>query len=133
MDIAPDARIISDKFILSGFGKGYEITDAYCIPEFQLSDGVNSVTLHNLIVAVTNRPVMEVDFVIPWSIFIRSKVVLDRLASLINSTITIETPSDDIHIFYKHIDLTEEQMQRLGIDDNKMIQEVYTQDDNDVC
>lgn len=43
------------KFILTGFGTGYEVADVYKIPDFILADSKQSISYHDMMVAVTNR------------------------------------------------------------------------------
>ena len=74
LDIFSDAEKLESKFVLSGFGKEPEIVDVYRIPDFRLSDGKEAVTYKNLVLAVTDRPQMNVDLILPSSLFDHMKI-----------------------------------------------------------
>ena len=131
-DIAPDAEIIEDKFLLGGFGVGAEVVDVYRLGTFSLFDGTNTLCFHNLIVAVTNRPMMDVDFVLPLSIFRKGQINIDRLSSVVTSTVSITTLEPDIHVFLRRKELSEDQMKRLQIDTSHLVESVYMLDESDI-
>ena len=51
----PDCTEDDSETLISGFGKGIEIAPVYRIPEFELSDGSDSIKFMNLLVAVIQR------------------------------------------------------------------------------
>ena len=61
------------KFLLSGFGKGYEVVNVYIIKNLELKDmkdgGTDRVVFKNLTIACTSRPTMVADLILPSTAF----------------------------------------------------------------
>lgn len=129
IDVFPQADKIDSKFLLGGFGKEPELVDVFRIPQFVLTDGDASIVYRNLILAVTDRPSMGVDFILPASIFNHMRVVVDRISSVVNPKLEIESEKDDIMVFFRRIDLSKNQKERLGVDVDIIVQNVYAKDD----
>ena len=51
MTIFPNAEKIDFQYVLAGFGTGYEIVDAYRVPELPMSDGTNQMETMNITMA----------------------------------------------------------------------------------
>lgn len=125
LDVYKDAERIPVKFLLSGFGKGIDVVDVYRIPIFELTDGTQSVFFKNLVVAITNRPEMDLDMVLPVSIFRHMKIEIDYMTSVSVPTLDIITENDTVPIFFKKGTLTDDQMEKLGINDAGILKGVY--------
>ena len=85
LDLFPETSRLEYRYLLSGFGTGVEVVDAFCIPEFCLSDGVETITYSNFVVAAADRPSIGCDLILPASIFNHammsgSKVPCDEIA-----------------------------------------------------
>ncbi len=124
-DIYEDAERIPVKFLLSGFGTGIDVVDVYKIPVFELTDGVNSIHFQNLVVAITDRPEMDLDMVLPVSIFRHMKIVINYMDSVTTPSVDVITNSDVIPVFFKKGELTDDQMRTLGIEDKSILKGVY--------
>ena len=129
LDIFSDAEKLESKFVLSGFGKEPEMVDVYRIPDFRLSDGKEAVTYKNLVLAVTDRPQMNVDLILLSSLFDHMRIEIDRMTSVVFPRITIESQTDVYPVFFRQIKISEEQKKMLGIDTDVIIKDVYSEDD----
>ena len=129
VDVFPDAALVKQRFVLSGFGKEVEIVDVYRIQEFVLTDGISAIRYQNFIVAVTDRPEMNLDLILPASIFDHMVVTIDRNTSVTYPQIHIDSPKGSYPVFFRQISLTEQQKQALGIDTDLIIQNVYSQEE----
>ena len=83
----------------------------------------------NFVTAVTSRPEMNVDLILPASAFRRMIVTIDRLTSIANPIMQIISGSDKIPMFFRQIKLSEKQCRSLGLDTNVILQNIYAQDD----
>jgi len=66
-------KVEGKNFLLSGFGKGYEVVDVYIIKDLELKDmkdgGTDTVVFKNLTIACTSRPMMIADLILPATVF----------------------------------------------------------------
>ena len=84
-----NARKVEDKhYILSGFGKDYEVAYVYEIPELKLACDNDSIVFKGLLVACTMRPTMIARLILPAS-------ALSHMNYLIHN-VGIETPRVEI-------------------------------------
>ena len=60
----PDAKKIDGGCSISGFGKGKERAEVYCIPEFSLVDDDTEYLINNLVIAILTKPYIGCDFLI---------------------------------------------------------------------
>ena len=77
-------KVEEKKFLLSGFGNGYEIVDVYKISDVELTgtdeDGVDDkVIFKNIIVGCTSRPSMVADLILPNTAFSHMNLTLRNL------------------------------------------------------
>ena len=128
LDIFPTARKMKYRFVLSGFGTGVEIADAYVVPDFYLSDGTEEIDYQNMLVAVTNRPTLNVDFILPASLFHHMDLDIDRLSSVMYPTLKVKSANNIVPVFYKRKTLTEEQKGILGVTDDMIVTEIYAEE-----
>ncbi len=78
-DTFPDAIETKFKFILIGFGKEYDVSKVYKIPEFVLSDKAgNKIVVNNFHVAISERPDMSVGLVLPVNLFNNTTTHIER-------------------------------------------------------
>ena len=78
-DTFPNAQKTEFKFILIGFGKEYDVSDVYKVPEFVLSDKDNNrIIVNNFHVAVSERPDMSVGLVLPGNLFNNTITHIER-------------------------------------------------------
>lgn len=129
LDLFPDAEKLDSKFILSGFGKEPEVVDVYKLSEFSLTDGNEDVLYRNLVLAVTNRPQINVDLILPSSLFDHMIVEIDRMTSVVYPHITIQSQTKEYPVFFRQIQLTAAQKDMLGIETDVIIRDVYAQDE----
>ena len=125
LDIFPDAAPLEYQYLLGGFGTGVEIVDAFRISKFCFSDGNETLTYRDFIVAVTDRPSIGVDLILPATIFNRMIVTIDRLSSVTRPTLKIEFEKNDVPIYFKRITVSEEQKKLLGIKGDDILSGVY--------
>lgn len=128
LDIFPTARKMKYRFVLSGFGIGVEIADAYIVPDFYLSDGTEEIIFQNMLVAVTNRPTLNVDLILPASLFHHMDLDIDRLSSVMYPTLKVKSINNIVPVFYKRKMLTEEQKSILGVTDDMIVSEIYAEE-----
>lgn len=126
-DIFPYAEKMESKFLLSGFGKEPEIVDVYKISEFKFSDGNESILYKNLVLAVTNRPQINVDLILPASMFDHMIVEVDRMTSVVYPHVSIESQMDVYPVFFRQIKLTDSQKKMLGIDADVIMKDIYAE------
>lgn len=67
-------------FILSGFGKGYEIANVYTIPDFILSDGKSKIVFKNLVVAVIDKD-FSIDLILSYTMFNKMNISIDTFSN----------------------------------------------------
>ena len=127
LDVFPESELLEQRFILSGFGKQPEIVDVYKIKEFALTDGTEILKYQNFIVAVTDRPEMNLDMILPASVFDHMIITIDRMSSVVYPKVYIDFQMESYPVFFRQILLTEQQKQALGIDSNLVIQNVYAE------
>lgn len=76
----PDCTKQNAIFILSGFGKGYEIASVYMIPNFILSDGRSKLVYKNLLVAVIAKD-FSVDMILSYTMFNKMNISVDTFSN----------------------------------------------------
>ena len=128
-DTFPLAKELKYKFVLSGFGTGVEIAKAFSIPEFKLSDGNSDITYQNMVVAVTNRPSVNVSLILSASLFHHMEMNIDRLSSVMYPTLSITSKNPNVPVFYRRRELTERQKAMLGLRENAIIADIYADAD----
>ena len=121
----PDARPVKYKFLLSGFGIGLEIAEAFTIPEFRLSDGNGEIIYQNMTVAITNRPAINVSFILSASMFRHMDVDIKRRESIMHPVINISSDKAAVAMFYKRKTLSDRQKEALGLNENSVIADIY--------
>lgn len=126
-DIFGDVVKLDSQFVLSGFGKEPEIVDVFRIPEFMLTDGTDSIRYENFVLAVTDRPQMNVDMILPSSIFDHMSVTIDRKTSVVYPKVFIEYDKETYPVFFKQISLTDAQKDMLGVTADTIIRDVYSE------
>lgn len=72
-------KIEGKKFLLSGFGVGYEIVDVYRITNLELSGEGDNVVFKSITVACTSRPTMVADLILPNTAFNHMNLTLRNL------------------------------------------------------
>ncbi|MBQ7678378.1 MAG: hypothetical protein IJT34_00820 [Butyrivibrio sp.] len=77
-------KVMGKKFLLSGFGNGYEIIDVYKVSDVDLigvdKNGTeDKITFINLIVGCTTRPSMIADLILPNTAFSHMNLILRNL------------------------------------------------------
>lgn len=112
-------QMTGKKFLLSGFGKGYEIVDVYKVYDIELSgigeDGEgDKITFKNMIVASTSRPSMVADLILPNTAFSHMNIILRNL-NVEYPIVEIEHEKDEY--FVNPIYRT---------DDNRLVDRVYS-------
>ena len=127
LDVFPGAEKQEPKYILSGFGREPELVDVCRIPEFVLTDEAESILYRNFMLAVTDRPQMNVDLILPSSIFDHMKLTIDRMTSTTYPRVSIEFSVREQPMFFRHIRLTEQQRKRLDLDHDVILQNVYAE------
>ena len=124
-DTFPLAVELKYKFVLSGFGTGIEIAQAFSIPEFKLSDRNNDITYQNMAVAVTNRPSVNVSFILSASLFHHMEMNIDRLSSVMYPTLSLKSSNPNVPVFYRIRELTEKQKTILDLSEEAIIADIY--------
>ena len=125
----PMATELKHKFVLSGFGTGVEIAKAFSIPEFVLSDGKQSITYQNMVVAVTKRPSINVSLILSASLFHHAEITIDRLKSVVYPTLTVTSNDKMIPVFYRRRELSDRQRELLGLEESAIIADIYAEDE----
>lgn len=128
LDLFPETSRLEYRYLLSGFGTGVEVVDAFCIPEFCLSDGVETITYSNFVVAAADRPSIGCDLILPASIFNHAILSIDRLTSVVSPTMLIEYEKDRIPVFFRRVSLTPEQQKILKVSNAEIVAGVYFED-----
>ena len=72
-------QVNGKKFILSGFGTGYEIVDVYKVFDLELPGAGEKIVFKNIAVACTSRPTMVADLILPNTAFSHMNVMLRNL------------------------------------------------------
>ena len=93
--------------------------------EFTLSDGEGEIVFENLPVVVTDRPTINASLILSGSIFNHMILRIDRLSSPVYPTIEIEYSQKRFPIFFKHIQLSDRDMEKLGTDKDRIMTGVY--------
>ena len=127
LDLYPYAEKLNSKFVLSGFGKEPEIVDVFRLSEFDLTDGNDHVIYKNLVLAVTNRPQINVDLILPSSLFDHMIIEVDRMTSIVCPHLAITSQVKVYPVFFRQIKLSDKQKAMLGIDTDMIIKDVYAQ------
>ena len=70
------------KYILGGFGSGFEIADVYYIPAMALSNGVRSITFYKTYLPVVNKNRFGANLILPSSFFKNSNIIISQMQSL---------------------------------------------------
>ena len=125
LDVFPDASPVKYKFLLSGFGTGLEIAEAFTISEFKLSDGNSEIIYQNMTVAITNRPAINVSFILSASMFRHMDVEIKRRESIMHPVISISSDKAAVVMFYKRKILTDRQKEALGLHEDSVIADIY--------
>lgn len=68
-------------YSIGGFGKGSEESELYNVPKFELSDGNNAITYHNMKIAVVSKPRIPCDLILSASLFMKMRYTIDCLNS----------------------------------------------------
>lgn len=93
---------VNKKFLLGGFGKGAILTDVYRIQEFMLvDDNNNSITFHNLYVAVVDRR-FSCDIILSYTMF--SKCDYGFFNRVEDDTVLMIESSRDIYCSLRLLD-----------------------------
>lgn len=96
-------------FILRGFGKGYEISPVYLIPEFILSDGKQSIHYRNMFIAITNRD-FTFDMILSYNMFNKMNISIDTFTNRngthnVAPNLKIVSPKEMYNVRYKFTSL----------------------------
>ena len=78
-DVFEVEKIEGKKFLLSGFGVGYEIVDVYRVNNLELIGEGDSVVFKSITVACTSRPTMVADLILPNTAFNHMNLTLRNL------------------------------------------------------
>lgn len=74
-------KIQGKKFILSGFGTGYEVADVYKVHDIELRDenSGDKIVFKNITFACVSRPTMVADFILPNTAFSHMNLMIRNL------------------------------------------------------
>jgi hypothetical protein len=78
-DLYSTERIEGKRFLLSGFGKGYEIVDAFVIHDLRIVGEGEEVIFSNITLACTERPEMVADLIMPATAFNHMNLMIRTL------------------------------------------------------
>lgn len=79
MDVFQVEKVEGKKFLLSGFGVGYEIVDVYDVKDLALSGEGEEVVFKSITVACASRPAMVADLILPNTAFNHMNLTLRNL------------------------------------------------------
>lgn len=113
-DTFPDAIKTDYKFILIGFGREYDITNVYKIPEFVISDKVNNkFTVKNFHVAISERPDMPVGLILPGNLFNNTITHIERTYGKVKVLVEYDSNNTIRTMGVKHRVLTQKELDLL--------------------
>lgn len=133
-DKFPAAKIMSHRYLLSGFGRSETelmrflsepnseeadnyFADVYSLPEFALETDEGKIVWKNLNIAVTNRRFSGVQMILSYTMFGHMSIKFDQ--SAVNPEIIIESAKDTKYAFVKLNDnFSEEILQHIYIHDS---------------
>jgi len=91
LELFPNAEKTSFRFILLGFGREYDLTSVYRIPEFFLRDeNGGKLVIKNFHVAMSERPDMVVGLILPGNLFNNTRTVINRTNGKISVLVEYE-------------------------------------------
>ncbi len=95
--VFPDAILLDEKFVLSGFGKTPEIVNVYKIPVFYLKDDNSSLEFRNLHIATSFGRSFGCDLILSYTMFTKMDChILNR--NLNNAVLQIDYDKDIYNI-----------------------------------
>ncbi len=113
-DTFPNAEKTEFKFILIGFGKEYDVSDVYKVPEFVLSDkDGNRIVVNNLHVAISERPDMSVGLVLPGNLFNNTTTHIERTHGKVHVSIEYDEANSIRTMGIKRKTLTPKELELL--------------------
>ncbi len=129
-DTFPDAIKTDYKFVLIGFGKEYEVSNVYKIPQFIISDkSGNELIVKNFHVAVSERPDMPVGLVLPGNLFNNTITHIERDHGKIRVVIEYDSDNATRTMGIKRKTLTQKELDLLknhgGNDIEKVLSSSY--------
>ena len=128
LDVFPDARLVKYKFLLSGFGTGLEVAEAFTLPEFRLSDGISEIIYQNMTIAITNRPAINVSLILSASMFRHMDVDIKRRESVMHPILSISSDKAVVPMFYRKKTLSDRQRALLGLSEDSIIVDIYAEE-----
>ena len=129
-DAFPEATKTDFQFILVGFGREYDVVNVYKIPEFWLSDqNGNRLVIKNFHFAVSNRPDLSVDLVLPGNLFNNTITHIKREFGRIDVNVEYKVSDAVRTMGIRRISLTQKQIELMnkqgGIDIDAIISSTY--------
>lgn len=70
------------KYILGGFGSGFEVADVYYVPAMMLNNGEHSIVFNRTYLPVVNKNRFGADLILPSSFFKNSNIIISQIQSL---------------------------------------------------
>ena len=97
-------------FLLSGFGKGQEMAKVYVIPDFELSDGKNTIHYKDLLIAVIDKD-FSFNMILSYTMFNKMNMSINAFTTNDGAhkeapNLTIASPNAIYHVRYKLADLS---------------------------
>lgn len=119
----PECKKLDAVFLLSRFGRGQEIAKVYMIPNFELSDGKNSIHYKNLLLAVINKD-FSFNMILSYTMFNKLNISFDTYTNRngthnIHPNFKIASQKAIYNVGYKIADLS-------GYDQAKIIEKCNT-------
>ena len=112
-------KLEEKKFLLSGFGNGYEIIDVYKISNVELvgvdeNGSKDKIIFKNIIVGCTSRPSMVADLILPNTAFSHMNLTIRNL-KVLYPTVEIEHEKEEYFVnpIYR-------------MDDDRFVDKVYS-------
>lgn len=108
-DLFEAEKVVGKKYLLSGFGTGYEIVDVYKVHDLVLNesnnDSDNRIIFKSVTVACTSRPAMVADLILPNTAFSHMNLTI-RNMEVESPVIEIEHEKDEFYVspVYSSID-----------------------------
>lgn len=105
-----NCRIQNAVFLLTGFGKGYELAKVYMIPDFILSDGKEEIHYRNMMVAVIDKD-FSFSMILSYTMFNKMNISIDTFTNRngthpISPNLKIVSTKDTVNVKYKRKDLS---------------------------
>lgn len=82
-EILPRAKLQErTKYILGGFGSGFEVADVYYVPAMVLNNGDHSIVFNRAYLPVVNKNRFGANLILPSSFFKNANIVISQLQTL---------------------------------------------------